>query len=295
MNKHLMKQIEKQRAQLAIASEMDDIPEKVKREVITQYDVPYRNDGNKEHLLDIFRPVVMQVPPPVIINIHGGGLVSGNKEYNRHFCMLMCLEGYLVFSVEYPLCPEVTVFHQLQDIYAAMNYIESVLPQYKATPGCAYMVGDSAGAYLALYATAIQRNPKLTRAAGIQPAYLQVLGLGLISGMFFTTGFDPIGILLPEAFYGKGYKKHPFYPYLDPSVPDVCRYLPPCMIVTSKYDRLRHYSTKMREAIRRNGGKCILNDCGDNPKLLHAFSVMNPEYIESKNVIRDIALFFEDI
>lgn len=295
MNKFLMEVIDKKRMEFSLASVFREIPERISKEVLVERNVSYLSDRRQEHSLDIYRPVVMRVPPPVIINIHGGGLIMGNKEFNAHFCMRMCLQGYLVFSVEYPLCPEATVFQQLRDIFMAMNYIESILPKYKAEPGGAFLVGDSAGAFLALYAAAIQRNPKLARAAGIAPSYLQVMGLGLISGMFFTTRFDSIGLLLPKAFYGKGYRKHPFYPYLDPTNPAVCRYLPPCMLVTSKHDNLRHYSTKLAKAIRRHGGHCIFNDCGDDPNLVHAFSVFEPELMESRNVIQDIATFFEKL
>ena len=37
---------------------------------------------------------------PVILNIHGGGLILGCKEYNRYFCAQLSKLGYLVFSIE---------------------------------------------------------------------------------------------------------------------------------------------------------------------------------------------------
>lgn len=57
-----------------------------------------------------------------------------------------------------------------------------------------YLVGDSGGACLATYANAIQNSKKIAKAAGIKPSELKVHALGLISGMFYTTKFDKIGL-----------------------------------------------------------------------------------------------------
>jgi acetyl esterase/lipase len=188
----------------------------------------------------------------------------------------------------------VTVFQQLEDIYAAMNHIDGMMPQLKAELGHCYMVGDSAGAMLAMYASAIQRNPRLAKAAGVRPSYLEIMSLALISGMFYTTRMDKIGLVMPKAFYGDHYKKHPFYPYLNPDNIAVSMYLPPCMLITSKADHLRNYTYALAAAIRHNRAPCILRDYGRDPNLYHAFSVFDPELPESWKVIEDIASFFNE-
>lgn len=245
-------------------------------------------------MMDMYCPTTVKIPTPVVINVHGGGLIMGNKEFNRHFCINLSKMGFIVFSVEYRLCPEVTVFQQLEDIYAAMNYIDGLMPQLKAELGHCYMVGDSAGAMLAMYASAIQRNPRLAKAAGVRPSYLEIMSLALISGMFYTTRKDSIGLFLPKAFYGENYKKHPFYPYLNPDNVAVSMYLPPCMLITSKHDNLRNYTYDLAASIRHNRAPCILRDYGRDPNLTHAFSVFDPELPESWKVIEDIASFFTD-
>ena len=209
----------------------------------------------------------------VIVNIHGGGLIMGNKEFNRHFCLSLCTHGFLVFSIEYRLCPETTVFGQLQDIAEAMNYIDKMIPKFKGKPGIVHMVGDSAGAFLALYTDAIQRNPMLARTAGVRPSYLEIQSMALISGMFYTTRKDSIGLFLPKALYGDGYKKHPFYPFLDPSVPAVGLSLPPCMLITSKKDKLYGYTKDLAAALKRCGTPCKLKNYGDETHIYTMLSV----------------------
>lgn len=292
MNQILNSIIAKQRNDFESLCANRTVPESAWEGVSVFHNLKYIKDNDSAHRLDLYCPRTAPVPTPVIVNIHGGGLIMGNKEFNQHFCLNLCKLGYLVFSVEYRLCPEATVFQQLQDIYSAMNYIDDMLPQLKAELGQCYLVGDSAGAMLSLYAAAVQRNPKLAQAAGVQPSYLEIRALALISGMFYTTRKDSIGLLFPKAFYGDDYKQHPFYPYLDPEHEEVTTYLPPCMMLTSKCDNLKKYSYNMAAAIRRNGSSCYLRDYGSLSTLTHAFSVFYPELPESREAIDDIASFF---
>ena len=46
-------------------------------------DIPYIPDGTPEHLLDIYRPKHAQADLPVIVNIHGGGLVASYKTVDQ--------------------------------------------------------------------------------------------------------------------------------------------------------------------------------------------------------------------
>lgn len=286
--------VNKNRKEFEQFSASRSIPAKVLDGVREEHNICYKKDGDRAHMMDLYYPNTVKIPTPVVINIHGGGLIMGSKEFNRHFCINLCKMGFLVFSVEYRLCPEATVFHQLEDIYAAMNYIDGLMPQLKAELGHCYMVGDSAGAMLAMYTSAIQRNPRLAKAAGILPSHLEIMSLALISGMFYTTRKDSIGLILSKAFYGDHYKKHPFYPYLNPDNIAVSMYLPPCMLITSKHDNLRHYTYDFAASIRQNRAPCILRDYGSDPNLTHAFSVFDPELPESWKVIEDISSFFND-
>ena len=294
MNLILKSTINKKRREFDTLSTGKTIPGALQDNVTEFRDVPYIQDGDRAHMLDIYSPICHAEQVSVIVNIHGGGLIMGNKEFNRHFCLSLCNHGFLVFSIEYRLCPETTVFGQLQDIAAAMNYIDKMIPKFKGKPGIVHMVGDSAGAFLALYTAAIQRNPMLARTAGVRPSYLEIQSMALISGMFYTTRKDSIGLFLPNALYGEGYKKHPFYPFLDPSVPAVGLSLPPCMLITSKKDKLYGYTKDLAAALQRSGTPCKLKNYGDDPHLYHAFCVFEPELPESRMVIHDICLYFRE-
>jgi hypothetical protein len=80
-------------------------------------DISYKNRSEKELKMDIFQPVVDKPTDlPVIINIHGGGLIDGNKNLSVGFCRQLAKRGYLVFSLEYRLIPAVRVYEQFDDV-----------------------------------------------------------------------------------------------------------------------------------------------------------------------------------
>ncbi len=91
---------------------------------------------------------------------------------------------------------------------------------------------------------------KIAKAAGIKPSELKVHALGLISGMFYTTKFDKIGLFLPKYLYGKQYRKAPFAAYVNPENPELLFYaLAPAWLVTSHNDHLRNYTIRFEKAL----------------------------------------------
>jgi acetyl esterase/lipase len=48
-------------------------------------DMPYVQDGHPLHRLDILSRKDGLMNAPTIINIHGGGLIYGDKELNQNF------------------------------------------------------------------------------------------------------------------------------------------------------------------------------------------------------------------
>lgn len=78
--------------------------------------ISYLDDEDKAHRLDIYRPKKAgDKKLPVIINVHGGGLILGSKEFNRYFCanwdmlylvlnIVLCLNVCFMTSVK--ICRE---------------------------------------------------------------------------------------------------------------------------------------------------------------------------------------------
>lgn len=261
-------------------------------EGIEEYmNVSYSNK-HEAHRLDIFRPKGRENETlPVIVDVHGGGMILGNKEFNRYFCAQISAMGYLVFSIEFRLVPEFQVYDQYADLSSAMDSIQELIPKYNGDSEHVYVVGDSGGAHLIVYSIAMQRCKALAKAAHVTPSTLNVRALGLISGMFYTTKFDKIGMFMPKYLYGKDYKKSAFAPYVDPEHPDIVTSLPPCYLITSDSDNLQHYTLNFEKALARHQVPHELVNYPAGEKMTHAFSVFYPFMDESVDAISSMIKF----
>ena len=269
-----------------------EIPIGLSKGVSVIRDVPYLKDGNRAHMLDIYCPITYDDEIPVIVYIHGGGFENGSKDLNRHFCMKLSNYGFLVFSLEYRLCPETNVYGQLQDIAAALHYVDKMGPKFRGIPGMIHMAGDSAGAFLAIYTAAIQRNPVLARSAEVRPCYLEIRSLALISGMFYIQKMPGY---VQRRVLGTNFGQHSFYGYLDPSRPILGLSIPKCMLITSRKDKYYSQNRDLGEALSKWETPIVLKDYGSDPSLSHAFCVSDPERPESRMVIHDIVTLFREI
>ncbi len=254
--------------------------------------IKYSNDDCLAHRLDIYRPKdKTNEILPVIINIHGGGLLLGNKEFNKYFCAEISSLGFMVYSIEYRLVPDCNFFDQLDDVSRAMDYINSRIISDNGDPYHIYGTADSGGACLLLYAVAMQKSKSLEQATNIKASIINLKALAFISGMFYTTKFDKIGLFLPSYLYGKKYKKSIFAPYLNPENPEIISSLLPCYLVTSHNDFLQNYTLNFEKALTNYNIPHKLDNYPKNSELTHAFSVFKPFIKESNDTIKSMIDF----
>ena len=254
-------------------------------------DIPYRDTGKDCHKLDIYRPEKTEGTLPVILNLHGGGLVLCNRKVNRPFCAELTRRGFLVFSVDYPLVPQAKVPEILSDVARAMDFVRDSIGEYGGDPERVYLVGDSAGAFLSVYELAAQKNGSLAQALGLIPGKLEVKAAAFISGMFYTAKMDSVGAFLRKDFYGKDWKSNPFRAFADPAVPEVAGAMPPCFLVTAKLDNLRPYTLAFCKGLNGAKAEYILRDLPLKPGLDHDFVIVKPEMPEAQTIMDEMCDF----
>ncbi len=258
-------------------------------------DIPYTNRSGKQLLMDIFKPTGVEpnADLPVIINIHGGALIEGDKNCSLGFCRLLAKKGYLVCSLEYRLVPEVRVYEQFDDICAGMDCVGRKLVEFNVDFTRIYMVAESAGAYLATYVAAMKNSEVLQKAIGYAPTRMHFKALGLISGMFYTTRKDATGIFLSHSFYGHDEKSKKMSPYTNPEHPEIIYNIPPCYLITSKADMLERYTLDFAGELGNKGVEHYLRHMGGDKKLIHAYPVLRPDLPESQRVVDEIIKWFK--
>ncbi len=98
---------------------------------------------------------------PMLIAIHGGGFVSGNKEHDDmiEFCKLFAQRGYVTATIQYRLgmnmlssiSGERSVYRGLQDGRAAIRFFKDNSSNYGIDTNNIFLVGSSAGAFISLH------------------------------------------------------------------------------------------------------------------------------------------------
>lgn len=276
------------RGQSGVASYVDD-------GVFSIRNVRYHPSCGSDHMMDVFKPDDASRSFPAILYVHGGGLATGNREYCFKFCHNLAKQGYVVYSINYRLVPDVKIYDQVNDVSRAMDFVYRNSHVFGSDKANTYMVGDGAGALLIIDAIAIQKNKDMARAFNVKPSKLDVKAVGFISGMFYTTKMDKVGIVMSNSIYGKHFRKRAVRKFTNPSSANVCRNLPPCYLVTGRRDSLHRYTLELCNALNENEVKNRLSifrkgDC----RLTHSFPVFHPEYKESVDVIKNMTGFFAE-
>lgn len=91
-------------------------------------------------------------PRPVLMLIHGGGFLSGDKSSNNSRIQKMTRLGYVSASAMYRFAPEHRFPAQLEDIKLAIRFIKAHATEYNIDPDRIILSGSSAGSYLAVMA-----------------------------------------------------------------------------------------------------------------------------------------------
>ena len=229
---------------------------------------------------------------PVIVDIHGGGMVLCDRKTNRPFCAELAKRGFVVFCLDYPLVPQADIPRILREVADRMDEVGAWIDRMNGDRERVFLVGDSAGAFISVYELAAQKNPDIARSLELTPASLKIKGAAFISGMFYTARPDVNCLFLRQDFYGKNWRRHPFRPYMDPAVQEVAGQMPHCWLVTSGADNLRRYTLDFADGLKRAGIPHILRDLPLRKDLGHDFVIVKPEGAQSQAIIDEICEFF---
>ncbi len=239
--------------------------------------------------VDIFRPKDRgPAPLPVVVMIHGGGLVVGTRKLSRTFSENLASKGFLVFNPEYRLLSEADVFSEIGDVSAAFSFVSEHLEEYGGDPNRVAVVSESAGCFLAVYAVASLGSPVLREALGLRESSLHVSSLACFSGMFYTVRKDMLGLAYDETLYGERRKDQSFMRLMDPECPEVMDHLPPMFLVSSDKDFLKRYTECYEEALRKAGHPCKYLFYKGNKELDHAFPSLKPDLPQSREVLEEL-------
>jgi acetyl esterase/lipase len=127
-------------------------------EDVVRYDDIVYGEDDKWQILDVYRPKDLTGALPVIVSVHGGAWVYGDKELYQYYCMDLAQRGFAVVNFTYRLAPEYQFPASIEDTNLVFTWVLEHAAQYGFDTERIFAVGDSAGAHtLGLY-TAICTN-----------------------------------------------------------------------------------------------------------------------------------------
>ncbi len=242
--------------------------------------LPYVEDDNIYHRLDVYYPNGTKPGDelPVIIDIHGGGWMYGDKNLNEYYCLALASRGYVVFNISYRLVPDVTVNEQLQDCALALQWISQHFEDYPCNPNNIMLTGDSAGGMLAVYSAVLLQSPELRETFDVVDGNMNISALLLTSPVAFMKDGGAFSVYT-KPMWGSDYDDKPTANYMDLDSIISFAQLPPTYLITSDGDSLAHEQThRAYDLLIENGVDAKLADyemlCGK--KQPHVFSVLNP-------------------
>ncbi len=249
--------------------------------------IPYIDDGNSYHLLDVYYPENTTGKLPVIIDIHGGGWMYGTKELNKIYNLNLAKRGYTVFNMSYPLVPDVFIETQIRDCMSAIDFISENLDDYPCDKDKIILTGDSAGGMLAAFCMALINSEKLRKIFDTVAPEINISSLILTAPAPYTNGGMPTSIYTVP-MWGKDIKKKPFFDYMN--LNDLLPHtkFPPTCLITSSGDYLARKQTLQAEKdLSKAGVETLLIDVPkyEGKHLPHVFCVMQPEEKASVEVI----------
>ncbi len=115
-------------------------------------DLEFAAPNGKPLLLDLYLPVGVDKPLPVIVWLHGGGWRIGDRKLGPDFRVRFAERGYAMASIEYRLSGEALFPAQIHDVKAAIRWLRSVANEYGLDSGHIGLWRSSAGGHLAALA-----------------------------------------------------------------------------------------------------------------------------------------------
>lgn len=225
---------------------------------------------DKWHLLDLYRPKDAEGKLPVLLNIHGGAWVYGDKKVYAPYCMYLATQGFAVVNASYRLAPKHTFPAPLEDVGAMVEWVVDHAEEYGLDVSNLFFVGDSAGAHLATAYTAVQLNEAYAKS---------------FPGIKVDERFIPKGLLLNCGVFDievewkkQGRALTPFLTDLlgeKPTVESV-KQMSPAQFITSDFpsvhlttsngDFLRKHSYRLKEVLEKKSVEVVFKEYGEKKK-----------------------------
>ena len=241
-------------------------------DIVRYDDIAYGPDPAQQSL-DVYRPKASEGKKlPVIVSVHGGGWVYGDKERYQFYCMNLAQRGFAVVNFTYRLAPENKYPSSLEDTNSVFTWVLANGEKYGFDTEHIFAVGDSAGAHnLGLY-SGICTNPQYAAEYAFQPPKgFRPTAIALNCGAYEidTSKKDLTTALMSDFLPEKG---SPRELDLINVVNHITGDYPPTFFMTCTEDFLKDQAPLLAAKLLAEDVPCVFRYYGDkNKRLPHVF------------------------
>lgn len=121
---------------------------------------------------------------PVIVYIHGGGFIKGDKNYRVSISEYYASLGYYVFCIDHRMPPEAPFPENIADCVDALNFLPTLSEKFPLDLDNIVLTGDSSGGYMCAYLAALKFNEGLSEKISCPEVRVNIKGLMLMCGIY---------------------------------------------------------------------------------------------------------------
>lgn len=231
---------------------------RVPNDLLVQTSIAY-DPGDKDALLDVYKPASIPAGRPTIIWFHGGGFVSGRREDVANYLKILAGHGFAVVNVDYTIAPEARYPTPIRQASRAVAFLIVNSRRLGIDANKLVLAGDSAGAQIAAQTAAVITNPGYAKELGITPdisashlaAALLFCGVYDISGMGRSGGM--IGWFVGATQWAYSGKRDATGLRTMSVIPNITAQFPPAFITAGNADPLEAQSIALAGALKEHG------------------------------------------
>ena len=264
---------------------------KLDESICEDLDISYTDKSSNEQKLDVYYSKI-KIKKPILIDIHGGGFISNDKEINHLFGNYMAQNGFVVFNLNYRLAyPEYTVFDQIEDIDSAVNWILANAEKYGGDANSMYIAGHSSAGVLAVTEAMLCNNTDMLRDYNLKERHYNYKGIILDCGLmhFYKRSIAYTG--MRNMVFPKNYSRNEKYKYLIFENREEIKNLPKTVLITNKKDALKNMTYWFKKVLEHYGVPHLLIDDGKDG---HMGIIYKPYSEDNLKKIEEIKHFLND-
>ena len=235
-------------------------------------DIRYGED--ERNVLDVYRPKDAEGKLPVIVSIHGGGWVYGNKEIMQFYCMSLAEKGFAVVNYNYRLAPKHKHPVPLEDANKVFNWVLENAGVYGFDTDNIFALGDSVGANILGLYCCLCADPAYAEELAVQPPKgFMPKAVALNSGLYrLIRGEEDLLDSLAEAYFPNGGTDEEY------DCIDLGRYVngkfPPTFVMTALGDFLTRQAKPFYDRLKAIGVEAEYHCYGsEENELKHVFHI----------------------